>query len=117
MHFRGLGLTAATVTPALMNDHLTGYLLAIAVVAALAERAEKGGYWRVRHVAQSSFHDGSLVTCAGQNAFELIRFEPPVVASEPGRDAALGPPGACGTKPQRWSRHWIGSSAAHHGQN
>jgi hypothetical protein len=30
-----------------MNDHLTGYLLAIAVVAALAEREEQGGFWRV----------------------------------------------------------------------
>jgi crotonobetainyl-CoA:carnitine CoA-transferase CaiB-like acyl-CoA transferase len=38
-----------------MNDHLTGYLLAIAVVAALAEREEKGGYWRV---------DTSLTRCS-----------------------------------------------------
>src|SRR5262249_30536012 len=43
------------VTPALMNDHLTGYLMAIAVVAALAEREEKGGYWRV---------DTSLTRCS-----------------------------------------------------
>jgi hypothetical protein len=28
-----------------MNDHVTGYLLAISVVAALAEREEKGGFW------------------------------------------------------------------------
>jgi crotonobetainyl-CoA:carnitine CoA-transferase CaiB-like acyl-CoA transferase len=47
VHSEGLGLDAPTVTPALMNDHLTGYLLAIAVVAALAEREEQGGYWRV----------------------------------------------------------------------
>jgi CoA-transferase family III len=47
MHSEGLGLESPTVTPALMNDHLTGYLLAIGVVAALVEREEKGGYWRV----------------------------------------------------------------------
>jgi crotonobetainyl-CoA:carnitine CoA-transferase CaiB-like acyl-CoA transferase len=47
VHSEGLGLESPTVTPALMNDHLTGYLLAIAVVAALAEREERGGYWRV----------------------------------------------------------------------
>ena len=38
VHSEGLGLEAPTVTPALMNDHLTGYLLAIGVVAALAEQ-------------------------------------------------------------------------------
>jgi len=35
------------VTSGLMNDHITGYLLAIAVVAALAEREERGGFWHV----------------------------------------------------------------------
>src|SRR6516165_6098327 len=47
VHSEGLGLTAPTVIPALMNDFLTGYLHATAVVAALAEREEQGGYWRV----------------------------------------------------------------------
>ena len=47
VHSEGLGLEAPTVTPALMNDHLTGYLLAIGVVAALAEREAHGGFWRV----------------------------------------------------------------------
>ena len=47
VHSEGLGLQAPTVAPALMNDHLTGYLLAIAVVAALAEREAHGGFWRV----------------------------------------------------------------------
>jgi crotonobetainyl-CoA:carnitine CoA-transferase CaiB-like acyl-CoA transferase len=51
VHSEGLGLEAPTVTGGLMNDHLTGYLVAIGVVAALAEREEHGGYWRV---------DGSL---------------------------------------------------------
>jgi hypothetical protein len=47
VHSEGLGLPAPTVTPALMNDHLTGYLMAIGVVAALAEREAHGGFWRV----------------------------------------------------------------------
>jgi hypothetical protein len=47
MHSEGLGLEAPTLTPALMNDHLTGYLQAIGVVAALAEREAHGGFWRV----------------------------------------------------------------------
>jgi hypothetical protein len=47
VHSEGLGLDAPTVTGGLMNDHLTGYLLAIAVVAALAEREERGGFWHV----------------------------------------------------------------------
>ena len=55
VHSDGLGLNAPTVTPALMNDHLTGYLLAIAVAAALAEREEKGGFWRI---------DTSLTRCS-----------------------------------------------------
>jgi CoA-transferase family III len=69
VHSEGLGLTAPTVVPALMNDHLTGYLLAIAVVAALAEREEKGGYWRV---------DASLPRCStmGQELVEPVDSEP-----------------------------------------
>jgi hypothetical protein len=47
VHSEGLGLQAPTVTSGLMNDHLTGYLLATAVVAALAEREGQGGFWRV----------------------------------------------------------------------
>ena len=47
VHSEGLGLEAPTVTSGLMNDHITGYLLAIAVVAALAEREERGGFWHV----------------------------------------------------------------------
>lgn len=69
VHSDGLGLEAPTVTPALMNDHLTGYLLAIAVVAALAEREEQGGYWRV---------DTSLTRCStfGQTLVEPVHGEP-----------------------------------------
>ena len=69
VHSDGLGLEAPTVTPALMNDHLTGYLLAIAVVAALAEREEQGGYWPV---------DTSLTRCStfGQTLVEPVDDEP-----------------------------------------
>jgi crotonobetainyl-CoA:carnitine CoA-transferase CaiB-like acyl-CoA transferase len=69
VHSEGVGLQAPTVTPALMNDHLTGYLLAIAVVAALAEREEQGGYWRV---------DTSLTRCStfGQTLVEPVHDEP-----------------------------------------
>jgi len=69
VHSEGLGLTAPTVVPALMNDHLTGYLLAIAVVAALAEREEKGGYWHV---------DAALTRCSmmGQELVEPVNNEP-----------------------------------------
>lgn len=69
VHSEGLGLDAPTVTPALMNDHLTGYLLAIAVVGALAEREEQGGYWRV---------DTSLTRTStfGQTLVEPVDAEP-----------------------------------------
>jgi crotonobetainyl-CoA:carnitine CoA-transferase CaiB-like acyl-CoA transferase len=69
VHSEGLGLESPTVTPALMNDHLTGYLLAIAVVAALAEREAQGGYWRV---------DTSLTRCStfGQTLVEPVDAEP-----------------------------------------
>jgi hypothetical protein len=40
MHVHSEGMDAPTVVPALINDYLTGYLVALAVVAALAEREE-----------------------------------------------------------------------------
>jgi crotonobetainyl-CoA:carnitine CoA-transferase CaiB-like acyl-CoA transferase len=45
MHVHSEGLPEPQVVPALLNDALTAYLLATGVVAALAEREEKGGYW------------------------------------------------------------------------
>ena len=69
VHSEGLGLDAPTVTPALMNDHLTGYLLATGVVAALAAREEQGGYWRV---------DASLTRTStfGNELIEPVEAEP-----------------------------------------
>lgn len=69
VHSEGLGLEAPTVTSGLMNDHLTGYLVAIGVVAALAEREEQGGFWRV---------DGSLsrTSMLGNELLEPVDAEP-----------------------------------------
>jgi len=55
LHSEGLGLKEPTVVPALMNDHVTGFLYAISVVAALAEREEKGGFWNA---------DATLTRCS-----------------------------------------------------
>jgi crotonobetainyl-CoA:carnitine CoA-transferase CaiB-like acyl-CoA transferase len=53
------GLAEPTVVAALINDALTGYLLATGVVAALSEREEKGGYWNV---------GGYLTRCSAEAA-------------------------------------------------
>jgi CoA transferase family III len=45
-HSEGLGLKEPTVTPAVMNDAITGCLFALSAVAALAAREEKGGFWK-----------------------------------------------------------------------
>ncbi len=62
MHVHSRGLADPTVVSVLMNDYLTGYLGAIGVVAALAEREEKGGYWNV---------EASLTRCA-MMAIDLV---------------------------------------------
>jgi crotonobetainyl-CoA:carnitine CoA-transferase CaiB-like acyl-CoA transferase len=41
------GLPDPTVISVLLNDYLTGYLGTIGTIAALSEREEKGGFWRV----------------------------------------------------------------------
>lgn len=46
MHANSEGMEAPTLISVLLNDYMTGYLGAIAAVAALAEREAKGGYWR-----------------------------------------------------------------------
>ena len=73
VHSEGLGLTAPTVVPALMNDFLTGYLHATAVVAALAEREEKGGYWRVdSSLTRSSTFGTEFVEPVGDEPYAPI---------------------------------------------
>jgi hypothetical protein len=47
MHVHSAGLPVPTIVSVLMNDYLTGYLGAIGTVAALAEREDHGGYWKV----------------------------------------------------------------------
>ena len=47
MHVNSEDLEAPTLISVLMNDYLTGYLGAIGTIAALCEREEKGGFWRV----------------------------------------------------------------------
>jgi crotonobetainyl-CoA:carnitine CoA-transferase CaiB-like acyl-CoA transferase len=63
------GLVEPTVVAALLNDALTGYLLAIGIAAALAEREEKGGYWNV---------GGYLSRCSA----EAMKFAQPGDAEE-----------------------------------
>src|SRR5262249_44047253 len=119
VHSEGLGLGAPTVTPALMNDHLTGYLLAIAVVAALAEREEHGGYWRGdTSLTRASTFGQTLVEAVDDEPYAPVtrkdllghgvdqvspwgpstRFAPPVGFSHP-PSMALRPPAWPGTDP------------------
>ncbi|MDH6247904.1 CoA transferase [Mycobacterium sp. OTB74] len=119
LHSEGVGLQAPTVTPALMNDHLTGYLLAIAVVAALAEREEHGGFWHVdTSLTRSSTFGNELVGSVDDEPYAPVteqdlvehgvdqvspwgtftRFAPPVAFSHT-PSMALRPPAWPGTDP------------------
>jgi len=132
VHSEGLGLDAPTVTPALMNDHLTGYLLAIAVVAALAKREEQGGYWRVDtsltrcstfgHTLVGSVDDELYAPVTVQDLIEhgvdqvspwgtFTRFAPPVAFSHT-PSMALRPPAWPGTDPDTigWTAHPAGDA-------
>jgi crotonobetainyl-CoA:carnitine CoA-transferase CaiB-like acyl-CoA transferase len=76
VHSEGLGLDAPTVTPGLMNDHLTGYLLAIGVVAALAEREERGGFWRVdTSLSRTSTFGNELVGSVDDEPYAPVTVE------------------------------------------
>jgi crotonobetainyl-CoA:carnitine CoA-transferase CaiB-like acyl-CoA transferase len=119
VHSEGVGLQAPTVTPALMNDHLTGYLLAIAVVAALAEREEQGGFWHVdASLTRTSTFGNELVGSVDDEPYAPVteqdlvehgvdqvspwgtftRFAPPVAFSHT-PSMALRPPAWPGTDP------------------
>ena len=63
MHVHSEGMAAPTVVPALINDYLTGYLVALVAVAALAERELRGGYY---HVASSLSRCSTLATSLGE---------------------------------------------------
>jgi crotonobetainyl-CoA:carnitine CoA-transferase CaiB-like acyl-CoA transferase len=119
VHSEGLGLDAPTVTSGLMNDHLTGYLLATGVVAALAEREERGGYWRIdASLTRTSMLGNELLEPVDAEPYAPIaeqdlidygvdqvspwgtftRFTPPVAFSET-PSMALRPPSWPGTDP------------------
>jgi hypothetical protein len=46
MHANSVGMERPTLISVLLNDYLTGYLAAIGAIAALAEREDKGGFWK-----------------------------------------------------------------------
>jgi crotonobetainyl-CoA:carnitine CoA-transferase CaiB-like acyl-CoA transferase len=119
VHSEGLGLDAPTVTSGLMNDHITGYMLAIAVVAALAEREERGGFWHVyASLTRTSMLGNELVGSVDDERYEPVtvqdliehgvdqespwgtftRFTPPVAFSHTPSFALL-PPAWPGTYP------------------
>jgi hypothetical protein len=76
MHVHSAGMTAPTVVPALLNDYLTGYLVAIGVVAALAEREQTGGSF---HVASSLARCSSLAPSLAEpldaEPYEPVRMQ------------------------------------------
>ncbi|WP_081687876.1 CoA transferase [Rhizobium mesoamericanum] len=47
MHVNSEGMEAPTLISVLMNDYLTGYLGAIGTIAALCQREERGGFWKI----------------------------------------------------------------------
>jgi crotonobetainyl-CoA:carnitine CoA-transferase CaiB-like acyl-CoA transferase len=119
VHSEGLGLDAPTVTPGLMNDHLSGYLLATGVVAALAEREERGGFWHVdASLMRTSMLGNELVGSVDDEPYAPVtmqdfiehgvdqdspwgtftRFTPPVAFSHT-PSMALRPPAWPGTDP------------------
>jgi crotonobetainyl-CoA:carnitine CoA-transferase CaiB-like acyl-CoA transferase len=133
VHSEGLGLEAPTVTSGLMNDHLTGYLLAIGVVAALAEREEKGGFWHVdASLTRTSMLGNELVGSVDDEPYapvtvqDLIehgvdqdspwgtftRFTPPVAFSH-APSMTLRPPAWPGTHPDTigWDANPVGNEA------
>ncbi|MBW0018276.1 MAG: CoA transferase [Mycobacterium sp.] len=132
LHSEGLGLDAPTVTSGLMNDHITGYLVAIAVVAALAEREEQGGFWRVdASLTRTSMLGNELVGSVDDEHYapvtvqDLIehgvdqdspwgtftRFTPPVTFSHTPSFALL-PPAWPGTYPDTtgWTQNPAGDA-------
>jgi len=76
MHVHSQGMAAPTVVPALVNDYITGYLVAIATVAALAEREQKGGYYHVASsLARCSSLAPSLVAPLDAEPYEPVRMQ------------------------------------------
>ncbi|NBV45678.1 MAG: CoA transferase [Planctomycetia bacterium] len=76
MHVHSEGMAAPTVVPALINDYLTGYLTAIGVVAALAEREQRGGFYHVAaSLARCSTLSPSLAEKLDAELYEPVRMK------------------------------------------
>lgn len=76
IHVHSAGMAEPTVVPALINDYLTGYLVAIAAVAALAEREQKGGHYHVASsLSRCSTLAPSLVDAARPEPYEPVRMQ------------------------------------------
>jgi hypothetical protein len=76
IHVHSVGMAAPTVVPALINDYMTGYLVAIGVVAALAEREQKGGYYHVASsLSRCSSLAPSLVEPLDAEPYEPVRMQ------------------------------------------
>lgn len=76
MHVHSEGMAAPTVVPALINDYMTGYLVAIGVVAALTEREERGGYYHVASsLSRCSSLAPSLVEPLDAEPYEPVRMQ------------------------------------------
>lgn len=76
IHVHSQGMAAPTVVPALINDYLTGYLVAIGVVAALAEREQRGGYYHVAaSLSRCSTLAPSLVAPLDAEPYEPVRMK------------------------------------------
>lgn len=74
MHVHSVGMAAPTVVPALINDYITGYLVAIATVAALVEREQRGGYYHVgSSLSRCSSLAPSLVEPLDAEPYEPVR--------------------------------------------
>jgi len=76
MHVHSAGMDSPTVVPALINDYLTGYLVAIGAVAALAEREQKGGFYHVASsLARCSTLAPSLAEPLDAEPYEPVRMQ------------------------------------------
>lgn len=91
MHVHSEELPAPTVVSVLLNDYVTGYLGAIGVIAALAERERDGGFWKV---------SAALTRCA-MGALSVVRpkdtEEYTPVAMQDLLDFGIDQPGPSGT--------------------
>lgn len=76
IHVHSQGMPEPTVVPALINDYLTGYLVAIGVIAALAEREQQGGFFHVAaSLSRCSTLSPSLAEPLDAELYEPVRMK------------------------------------------